>query len=52
MTFVLSGGEAYLAGPLNEGTVVEAGAGILAAQDVSAAEIHGDGARTGATPPI
>ena len=45
MTFVLSGGEAYLAGPLNEGTVVEAGAGILAAQDVSAAEIHGDGAR-------
>ena len=44
MTFVLSGGEAYLAGPLNEGTVVEAGAGILAAQDVSAAEIHGDGA--------
>ena len=41
MTFVLSGGEAYLAGPLNEGTVVEAGAGILAAQDVSAAEIHG-----------
>ena len=44
MTFVRSGGEAYLAGPLNEGTVVEAGAGILAAQDVSAAEIHGDGA--------
>lgn len=44
MTFVLSGGEAYLAGPLNEGTVVEAGAGILAAQDVSAVEIHGDGA--------
>lgn len=44
MTFVLSGGEAYLAGPLNEGTAVEAGAGILAAQDVSAAEIHGDGA--------
>lgn len=44
MTFVLSGGEAYLAGPLNEGTVVEAGAGILAAQDMSAAEIHGDGA--------
>ena len=44
MTFVLSGGEVYLAGPLNEGTVVEAGAGILAAQDVSAAEIHGDGA--------
>ena len=44
MTFVLSGGEAYLAGPLNEGTVVEAGAGTLAAQDVSAAEIHGDGA--------
>ena len=44
MTFVLSGGEAYLAGPLNEGTVVEAGAGILAAQDVSAAEIRGDGA--------
>ena len=44
MTFVLSGGETYLAGPLNEGTVVEAGAGILAAQDVSAAEIHGDGA--------
>ena len=44
MTFVLSGGEAHLAGPLNEGTVVEAGAGILAAQDVSAAEIHGDGA--------
>lgn len=44
MTFVLSGGEAYLAGPLNEGTVVEAGAGVLAAQDVSAAEIRGDGA--------
>ena len=44
MTFVLSGGEAYLAGPLNEGTIVESGAGILAAQDVSAAEIHGDGA--------
>ena len=42
MTFVLSGGEAYLAGPLNEGTIVESGAGILAAQDVSAAEIHGD----------
>lgn len=44
MTFVLSGGEAYLAGPLNEGTVVEAGAGVLAAQNVSAAEIRGDGA--------
>ena len=44
MTFVLSGGEAYLAGPLNEGTIVESGAGILAAQDVSTAEIHGDGA--------
>lgn len=44
MTFVLSGGEAYLAGPLNEGTIVESGTGILAAQDVSAAEIHGDGA--------
>ena len=44
MTFVLSGGEAYLAGPLNEGTVVEAGAGILTAQDVSGAEIRGDGA--------
>ena len=42
MTFLLSGGEAYLAGPLNEGTIVESGAGILAAQDVSAAEIHGD----------
>ena len=42
MTFVLSGGEAYLAGPLNEGTVVEAGAGVLAAQEVSAAEIRGD----------
>ena len=44
MTFILSGGEAYLAGPLNEGTIVESGAGILAAQDISAAEIHGDGA--------
>ncbi len=44
MTFILSGGEAYLAGPLNEGTIIESGAGILAAQDVSAADIRGSGA--------
>ena len=39
-----SGGEAYLAGPLNEGTVVGGGRRNPGRADVSAAEIHGDGA--------
>ena len=45
LTLVLSGGACYLAGPLPEGTTVESGAGVLAAQDVSAADIRGDAER-------
>lgn len=44
LTFILSGGEAYLSGEIPEDTVIEAGAGTLSAGNIAAATVNGHGA--------